>query len=384
MPPLLTRHLLTRHRSRIFRRAAALPAAAGLLALAAGLAACTGSPAPPKPAATASGAAVTTVRVTGAGSTFDAPFFSLAFAAYQQSHPGVTVSYASVGSSAGISRFTAGQADFGATDVPASAADLAGARGGPALQVPVDLGAVTVAYNVLTRNGAPLKLTGPVLAGIFLGQITKWDDPAITALNPGADLPDAYITVVHRSDGSGTTYIFSDYLSTVSPAWAKAVGAGRSLKWPVGYAAGGNPGVAAAIARISYSIGYVERSYTAGTNLGVAAIANQAGNYVTPTTAAIAADAAAKPAITASNFSIVNEPGAGAYPICGYSWVLVSARQPSQATGQAVTALISWLTRDGQSYAATLGYVSLSPAIQQFATGTLARVTGPDGSPLTG
>jgi phosphate transport system substrate-binding protein len=384
MPPLLTRHLLSRHHSRALRRAAALPAAAGLLALAAGLAGCTGSPAPPKPAATASGAAVTTARVTGAGSTFDAPFFSLAFAAYQQSHPGVTVSYAPVGSSTGITRFTAGQADFGATDVPASTADLAGARGGPALQVPVDLGAVTVAYNVLTRNGAPLKLTGPVLAGIFLGQITKWDDPAITALNPGADLPDAYITVVHRSDGSGTTYIFSDYLSHVSPAWAKAVGAGRSLKWPVGYAADGNPGVAAAISRISYSIGYVERSYTTGTNLGVAAIANQAGNYVTPTTAAIAADAAAKPAITASNFSIVNEPGAGAYPICGYSWVLVSARQPSQATGQAVTALISWLTRDGQAYAATLGYVSLPPVIQQLATVTLARVTGPDGSPFTG
>jgi phosphate transport system substrate-binding protein len=383
MPPLLTRHLLTRHHSRVFRRAAALPAAAGLLVLAAGLAACTGSPSPPKPAATASGAAATTVRVTGAGSTFDAPFFSLAFAAYQQSHPGVTVSYASVGSSAGITRFTAGQADFGATDVPASAADLAGARGGPALQVPVDLGAVTVAYNVLTRNGAPLKLTGPVLAGIFLGQITKWNDPAITALNPGGDLPDAYITVVHRSDGSGTTYIFSDYLSRVSPAWAAKVGAARSLKWPVGYAADGNPGVAAAINRISYSIGYVERSYTTGTNLGTAAIANQAGNYVTPTTAAIAADAAAKPAITASNFSIVNEPGAQAYPICGYSWVLVSARQPSQATGQAVAALISWLTRDGQSYATTLGYVSLPPAIQQFATATLARVTGPDGSPLT-
>jgi phosphate transport system substrate-binding protein len=382
MPPLPTRHLPTRHHSRIFRRAAALAAAAGLLALAAGLAACTGSPAPPKPAVTASGAAVTTVRVTGAGSTFDAPFFSLAFAAYQQSHPGVTVSYASVGSSAGITRFTAGQADFGATDVPASAADLAGARGGPALQVPVDLGAVTVAYNVLTRNGAPLKLTGPVLAEIFLGQITKWDDPAITALNPGADLPDAYITVVHRSDGSGTTYIFSGYFSHVSPAWAAKVGAGRSLKWPVGYAADGNPGVAAAINRISYSIGYVERSYTTGTNLSTAAIANQAGNYVTPTTAAIAA--AAKPAITASNFSIVNEPGAGAYPICGYSWVLVSARQPSQATGQAVTALISWLTRDGQAYAATLGYVSLPPAIQQLATTTLARVTGPDGNALTG
>jgi phosphate transport system substrate-binding protein len=379
MPPLLTGH-----HSRTFRRAAAIPAAAGLLALAAGLAACTGSPAPPKPAATASGVAATAVRVTGAGSTFDAPFFTLAFAAYQQSHPGVTVSYASVGSSAGITRFTAGQADFGATDVPASAADLAGARGGPALQVPVDLGAVTVAYNVLTRNGATLRLTGPVLASIFLGQITRWNDPAITALNRGADLPDAYITVVHRSDGSGTSYIFSDYLSHVSPAWANTVGTGRSLKWPVGYAADGNPGVAAAIARISYSIGYVERSYTTGTGLGTAAIANQAGNYVRPTSQAIAADAAARPAITPDSFSIVNQPGPDAYPISGYSWVLISARQPSTAAGQALTALIRWLTRDGQAYAATLGYVPLPPAIQQLAAATLARVTGPDGSPLTG
>ena len=374
--------LLSPHHSRALRRAAAVRAA-GLLALAAGLAACTSSPAP-KPAATASGAAAITARVTGAGSTFDAPFFSLAFPAYQQSHPGVTVSYASVGSSAGITRFTAGQADFGATDVPASAADLAGARGGPALQVPVDLGAVTVAYNVLTRNGAPLRLTGPVLAEIFLGQITKWDDPAITALNPGADLPDVYITVVHRSDGSGTTYIFSDYLSHVSPAWAAKVGTGRSLKWPAGYAADGNPGVAAAIGRIPYSIGYAERSYTAGTSLGAAAIANQAGNYVTPTSQAIAADAAARPAVTPDSFSIVNQPGPDAYPISGYSWVLISARQPSQPGGQALVSLISWLTRDGQSYAATLGYVPLPPAIQQLATTTLAHVTGPDGSPITG
>ena len=187
---------------------------------------------------------------------------------------------------------------------------------------------------MLTRNGAPLKLTGPVLARIFLGQVTKWDDPAITALNPGADLPGIYINVVHRSDGSGTTYIFSDYLSKVSPAWAKAVGTGRSLKWPVGYAADGNPGVAAAIDHIPFSIGYVERSYTTGTSLGAAAIANQAGNYVRPTSAAIAADAAARPAITPDSFSIVNQPASGAYPICGYSWGLISARQPSTAAGR--------------------------------------------------
>jgi len=166
--------------------------------------------------------------------------------------------------------------------------------------VPVDLGAVVVAYNAFTNGSGPLRLTGPVIARIFLGQITKWDDPAIKALNPGTELPDAYINVVHRSDGSGTTYIFSNYLSSVSPAWAAAVGTGRSLRWPVGIGADGNAGVAAQIGRIPYSIGYTGRSYVTG-------------------------------------FSIVNEPGPASYPISGYSWVLLSARQPSQAEGEALT-----------------------------------------------
>jgi phosphate transport system substrate-binding protein len=373
-------HLLSRTQtSKRPRTAAALAAVA--LAMTAALTACT-SASSTSSTLQASAAGTSTVRLTGAGSTFDAPFFTAAFAAYQQSRPGVAVSYASVGSSAGITRFTAGTVNFGATDVPTSSTDLAGARGGPAVQVPVDLGGISVAYNVLTRNGT-LKLTGPVLARIFLGQITRWNDPAITALNPGADLPDAYITVVHRADGSGTTYIFSDYLSRVSKAWASAPGTGRSLHWPVGYGADGNQGVASAILRIPYSIGYVEDSYTAGTSINSAAIANRDGNFVTPTPATITADAAAKPAITSEDFSIVNEPGADAYPISGYSWVLVSASQPSKAAGQALAELITWLTHAGQSYAATLGYVPLPAEIQQLATATLARVTGPDGQSLT-
>ena len=235
----------------------------------------------------------------------------------------------------------------------------------------------------MTLNGS-LKLTGPVLARIFLGQITRWNDPAITALNPGAALPNAYITVVHRADGSGTTYIFSDYLSHVSPAWAARVGAGRSLPWPVGYGADGNQGVASTILRIPGSIGYAEDSYTAGTAINSAGIANRDGNYVTPTPATITADAAAKPAITPEDFSIVDEPGADAYPISGYSWVLVSASQSSQATGKALVSLLGWLTGPGQSYAAALGYVPLPHAVQQLAAATLAQVTGPGSQPLTG
>jgi len=363
-------------------RRALSKAAAGVIALlAAALAACTSTAtSTPQPTAVDT----TVAQLTGAGSTFDAPFFNLAFPRYQHDHPGVAVSYAAVGSSAGITRFAAGQVNFGATDVPASPSDLAGARGGPAVQVPVDLGAVAVAYNALTLSNSPLRLTGPVLAKLFLGQITKWDDPAITALNPGAGLPDAFITVVHRSDGSGTTFIFSNYLSEVSPAWAAAVGTGRSLNWPTGTGADGNPGVAADIEHIPYSIGYVERSYTTGTSLGIAAIKNQAGNYTTPTPAAITADATGKPAITPASFSIVNQPGLAAYPICGYSWVLLSASQTSQPTGHALVSLVSWLTGPGQAYAATLGYVPLPPAIQQQAAATLARITGPGGEPLIG
>ena len=177
------------------------------------------------------------------------------------------------------------------------------------MQVPVDLGAVVVAYDVITSGNGPLRLIGPVIARILLGQITKLDDPAIQALNPGTELPDAYINIVHRSDGSGTTYIFRNYPSSVSPAWAAAVGTGRSLRWPVGIGADGNAGVAAQIGRIPYSIGSTERSYVTGTTVGSAAIQNRSGNYVLPTTAAITADAVGRPDITPTSFSIFNEPG---------------------------------------------------------------------------
>jgi len=370
-------HLLPRPTT---HRRLAMASIAILALLAAALTACSSSTTSTQAATAAAGV----TQLTGAGSTFDAPFFTSAFAAYQQAHPAVAVSYAAVGSSAGITRFTAGQVNFGATDVPASTSDLAAARGGPALQVPVDLGAVAVAYNQQMLSNSPLKLTGPVLADIFLGKITRWNDPAIAALNPGAQLPDAYITVVHRADGSGTTYIFSNYLSQVSPAWAARAGTSRSLHWPTGYGADGNAGVAAAIEHIPGSIGYAETSYTKGTALGYAAIANHDGNYVTPTPAAITADAAAKPAITPADFSIVNQPGPAAYPISGYSWVLISAQQPNQAAAQALVTLLHWLTGPGQAYAATLGYVPLPTAIKNLATTTLNQVTGPAGQPLSG
>jgi phosphate transport system substrate-binding protein len=320
--------------------------------------------------------------LTGAGSTFDAPFFSVAFAKYQQQHPAVTISYASVGSSAGIAAFSAGQVNFGASDVPMTAAEQTAAKGGPVTQVPVDLGGEGVAYHLSLPEGPRLHLTGPVLAAIYLGQITRWNDPAITALNPGITLPPAAITVVHRSDGSGTTYIFSNYLSAVSPAWAAKVGAGKTLNWPAGEGADGNSGVAATVNTTPWSIGYIEQAYSFGLLLPFAAIRNQAGTYVTPSAQTVAADAAQKPAITPTDFSIVDEPGTDSYPISGYSWALVYTRQASQATGQALVTMLDWLTHEGQAYAAANGYVPLPAQIQQLARTMLQQITGPDGTRL--
>ena len=187
---------------------------------------------------------------------------------------------------------------------------------------------------------------------------------------------------MHRSDGSGTTYIFSNYLSSVSPAWASKVGTGKTLSWPVGDGEEGNGGVATAVNRTPFSIGYVEQAYSQGLLLPFAAIRNQAGNYVIPSVQTVAADAAQKPAITSTDFSIVNQPGAASYPISGYSWALVYTHQPSQATGQALVAMLDWLTHDGQAYAASNGYVPLPSQVQQLARTMLQQVTGPTGTQL--
>jgi phosphate transport system substrate-binding protein len=320
--------------------------------------------------------------LTGSGSTFDAPFFAVAFAKYQQQHPGVTIGYSAVGSSAGIAAFSAGQVDFGASDVPMTVTEQAAAKGGPVTQVPVDLGGEGVVYNLSLPAGARLHLTGPVLAEIFLGQITRWNDPALTALNPGLSLPPAAITVVHRSDGSGTTYIFSNYLSSVDPAWAAKVGTGKALNWPAGEGAKGNLGVATAVNRTPFSIGYVEQAYTQGLLLPFAAIRNQAGNYVTPSAQTVAADAAQKPGITPADFSIVNQPGADSYPISGYSWALIYTHQADQARGQALVTMLDWLTHDGQAYAAANSYVPLPSQVQQLAHTMLQQITGPTGTHL--
>jgi len=246
----------------------------------------------------------------------------------------VAISYSAVGSSAGIAAFSARRVDFGASDVPLNAAEQAAAHGGGAVQVPVDLGAAFVVYNLVLPGTGRLRLSGPVIARIFLGQITRWNDPAIVALNPGADIPDVPVNVVHRSDGSGTTYIFSNYLSAVDPAWASRIGTGKSLHWPVGVGARGNPGVAQTVAHTPFSIGYIERSYSKGPILNYAAIRNQAGNYTTPSTASITAAAAQKPGITRPTSRSSTSLGLTATPSAGTAGRSSTSTRPARPPGK--------------------------------------------------
>ncbi|MDR3650070.1 MAG: phosphate ABC transporter substrate-binding protein PstS [Acidimicrobiales bacterium] len=316
--------------------------------------------------------------LTGAGSTFDQPLFTKAFYAYNQKNSGVTVNYASIGSGGGIQQFQANTVNFGASDVPMSPLDISKATGGQVLQVPVALGGVSISYNV-PGVATGLKLTPKVLADIFLGNVKTWDNSEIKSLNPGVKLPSNPIQVVYRSDGSGTTYIFTNYLSTVSTAWSSGPGTGKSVSWPVGVGQKGNEGVAGFIHTTPYTLGYVELAYAIQNNFTYAKIQNAAGQYVSPSLSSVAADAAQKPNITSVDFSIVNQTGAASYPISGYSWALIYQLQKTATTGQTLVDVLDWLTHAGQSQAASLDYVPLPANIQQLARATLLQVTGPDG-----
>ena len=325
-------------------------------------------------------------QLTGAGSTFVQPVFTKAFYAYSALNSAVTVNYQAVGSGAGITAFQGGTVNFGASDVPMSAADIAKvpASYGGVLQVPDTLGGVTLSYN-LPGVKTGLKLDGPTISGIFLGTIAKWNDPAIAKLNPGVSLPDQPITTVHRSDGSGTNYIFTDYLSTVSPAWASGPGKGKSVTWPAAsVGSSGNSGVAASVKSTPYSIGYVELAYALQNNFTFAAVKNAAGVYVLPTLASVAADASHDPNVTSTNFSIVNQPGTASYPIAGYSWALIAMKQPNDTTSKSLIQVLDWMTHTGggQDQAPSLGYVPLPANIQALARQTLLQATGPNGAVL--
>lgn len=323
-----------------------------------------------------------TASLVGAGSTFDQPFFARAFARYEQLNPSVKIQYAAQGSTFGIEALQAGTVDFGASDVPMTPGEMSQARGGTVLQIPVALGGEAVSYN-LDGVTAGMHLTGTVLANIYLGRITRWDDPAITNLNPTVSLPHEAITVVHRSDGSGTTYIFTDFLSGVSPAWGNGPGRGKSVAWPLGIGASGNQGVANVIRSTPGAIGYVELAYALQNDFTFARILNNSGFYVLPLVDTVATAAAQKPDVSATDFSIVDEPGPQSYPISGYSWAVVYERQTSPASGQALVKMLDWLTQDdGQAEAAAIQYVPLPANVSQLARSTLARVTDGSGRSL--
>lgn len=307
------------------------------------------------------------VDLNGAGATFPYPIYSKWFGDYA-SRTGVKINYQSIGSGGGIRQLSDQTVDFGASDSPMTDAEMAKAKGGPIMHFPTVLGAVVITYNVPGLM-QPLKLTGPVIADIFLGKITKWNDTRIGTLNPGVSLPGYDILVVHRSDGSGTTFIFSDYLATVSSQWAKAPGRGKELQWPVGIGAKGNEGVAGQVKQTPGAIGYVELAYAKQNQLPYALLRNASGSWVEPTVESVteaAAGAVAKlPANTDYRVSIVNAAGPKSYPISSFTWLLVYKNQRDATKAQKLKDFMKWAFTEGEKSAASLDYAPLPASLTE-------------------
>jgi len=320
------------------------------------------------------------VDLTGAGATFPYPIYSKWFSDYA-ARTGVKINYQSIGSGGGIRQLSEGTVDFGASDSPMSDDELSKAKGGPILHFPTVLGADVITYN-LPGVTAALQITPAAIADIFSGRIKKWNDTRIASLNPGVTLPAQDILVVHRSDGSGTTYIFTDYLSTAVPSWKASVGKGKEVKWPVGLGAKGNEGVSGQVKQTPGAIGYVELAYAKQNNLPIAAIRNKDGQFVAASvdavTAAAAGVAKALPANTDYRLSIVDAPGATSYPISSFTWILVYQHQTDAVKGKKLVDFLNWALTDGEKEASTLDYAPL-PA--EMATAVKARLANID---LTG
>jgi len=298
--------------------------------------------------------------LTGAGATFPNPIYSKWFDAYAKK-TGVQINYQSIGSGGGIRQFTEGTVDFGATDGPMTAEQMNAVQG-KVLHLPTVMGAVVLTYNLPGLGSAPLKLDGPTIADIFLGKITKWNDRRITALNAGAKLPDEDIVVVHRSDGSGTSYIFTDYLSKVSAEWKEKVGNAQSVNWPTGLGGRGNEGVTGQVKQSEGSIGYVELIYAISNKLAYAHIRNPAGTFVQPSLGSVTAAAASAKFEKNTDFrvSITNAPGAESYPISSFTWLLVQPDMKDLAKAKALKTFLEWMTTDeAQQMAAGLQYAPL-------------------------
>lgn len=322
------------------------------------------------PAATAAGP----LAITGAGATFPYPLYSKWFYEYSNAHPGVNFNYQSIGSGGGIRQITAGTVDFGASDAPMKDQEMAKLPG-PIFHIPTAIGAVTVVYN-LEGVGSGLKLTQDALAGIFLGKITKWNDPKIASQNPGVKLPAGDIVVAHRSDGSGTTDIFTNYLSTVSAGWKEKVGRGKSVRWPVGLGGKGNEGVAGVVRQTPGAIGYVELAYAMQNKMTVAAVRNREGKFVLPSleSTSEAAAGAAKTMPADYRVALVDAPGKDSYPICGLTWLLVYQDQKDEAKGKALVAFLKWAMHDGQKMNAPLLYAPIPKPVVEKVDATLKQI----------
>jgi phosphate transport system substrate-binding protein len=322
------------------------------------------------------------VSLNGAGGTFPLPLYTKWFAEYYKL-TGVKINYQPVGSGAGINQITTGTVDFGASDAimtPEQEAKAV-AAGGPILHIPMTSGAIAIIYNLTGVSSGQLKLTGDVLAKIYLKQITSWNDPQITALNPGLNLPNTPIAVVHRSDGSGTTFIFTNYLSKVSSDWSTQVGSATSVSWPGDIGAEKNAGVAGMVQQTPGAIGYVELAYAEQNNLPWVLLQNAAGNYEAPTLAGTtkAMEGVALP--DDMKVMITDSSNPDAYPICGLTWILVYVNQTDKTKGEALVNALWWAIHDGQQYATSLDYAPLSSTAVAKAENEIKSITN-QGQPL--
>ena len=307
-------------------------------------------------------------KLNAAGATFPYPIYSKWFSEYHTLHPDIEINYQSIGSGGGIRQVTEGTVDFGASDMPMTDAQLTEAQGKrktKILNLPSVLGADVAAYNIPGVSGE-VKFTPEALAGIFLGKITKWNDKAITSANPGVNFPDRDIIVAHRSDGSGTTFIWTDFLSKVSPDWESKVGRNTSVQWPIGLGGKGNEGVAGLIRQMPGAIGYVELIYAVQNKISYGSVRNSAGNFVKASLESVTAAAASAPKMPADfRVSITNAPGKDAYPISSFTWLLVPQQSKDAAKGKILVDFLNWMVTDGQKMTAALSYAPLPDSVAQ-------------------
>jgi phosphate transport system substrate-binding protein len=302
-------------------------------------------------------------KMTAAGATFPYPIYSKWFSEYAAAHPGVEINYQPIGSGGGIRQVTSGLVDFGATDGPATDEQLASSKI-KLIHIPTVMGAVVPIFNVTGVND--IKFSPDVLADMFLGKIQNWSDPRIAKDNPGAKLPNEKIIVVHRSDGSGTSYIFTDYLSKVSPEWANGPSKGTSPSWPTGVGGKGNEGVAGMVRQLPGALGYVELIYALQNKITYGEVKNPAGNFVRASIEGVTEAAASMKQMPADyRVSITNAPGKNSYPISSFTWLLVPMKSPDPAKGKVIKDLLSWIINSGESEASSLAYAPLPKSVAE-------------------